>query len=135
MLQVDRRDRDEHDAESGREQRVGREPEAERTAGDEHSGGKLDDRIAKRDVRRTVATAAAEDKVGEKRNVIARRNLRSAAHARRPGLDERAVEGKPSGDDVEEAANREPRSCERRREGDAHVQRLAFRRAIASLSS
>ena len=53
VLDVDRRDRDEDDAEERRDDRLGREPEPQHRSRDEQGGDELDDGVAQRDARRS----------------------------------------------------------------------------------
>ena len=64
--------------------------------------------------------ASAQDEPGDDRHVLVPGELVPAAHAGRPGADDRALQRHARGDDVQEAPDREAgREC-RRSQGDAH---------------
>ena len=107
VLEVDRRDHDEHDAEARGDDRVGGEPELPERAGDEQRRRRARRRVAHRDRRAARAAAAAQERPREQRDVVAPGGSGSAAHAGRRRVHDRAPQRHARGDDVQEAADRE----------------------------
>ena len=102
-----------------------REPESENARDHKQCGHELDRRVAQRDPRRAVAAAAAQERVRDERDVVARGDLGVAAHAGRGGLYDRAAKRHAGGDDVQEAPEREPGSESDSGEGELHPRLLS----------
>ena len=114
VLEVGRRYGDEREAEEGREQRLGVQPELPDAAGDEERRDELDGRIAERNVLAARPAPSTQHRVREERDVLPPRQLVPTRHAGRAGADDRPVERDARRDDVEERAERETgRECER----------------------
>ena len=126
VLEIGRRHGDECRAEEARDSRVEGQAELPHAAEDEQAGRQLDERVANRDRRRARAAAAAQQRVGKKRNVVVPRDLRLAAHAGRRRPDDRAPKRKASRDDVEEAPEGKPGREEK--SGSREVHRLCIGR-------
>jgi hypothetical protein len=107
VLEVDRRDGDEHGTEERGDRGFRGQTECKHAAGDEQSGGELNARIQERDSRLAMTAAPTQQGIRDQREIVVPVDLLSARHAGRRRPDDRAAERHPRGDDVQKATERQ----------------------------
>ena len=85
-----------------------RETEREHAAREQKRRRELDREVAWRDAHAAATAATAEERIGENRHVVVPADRRLAAHTRRAGLHDGAVQGHARGHHAEEAPECEP---------------------------